>query len=393
MINFKVTINHQNRRQAPYLYQGLLHVSEFFPRSTRPEILHDRSWGQGHRNRPQEFHQRQIDALFIATGAPLANSIDIPAPEGFPILDALQVLRDHEQQNPSDLIGNVVVYGGGNTAVDVARSAIRLGALSATVITRETREHMAAHPSEIAEALEEGVSLLPLRSIERVEAGGKVVLRKMSATNDAKARPLDEYEDLQADVLVLAIGQHIDQEPLQRIAGLELEGSRVEVDGNLYTGVDGVFSGGDMIAAGGSVTAAIGHGRRAARAIDAALNGKVYSQPAKAELASFDHLETWYYDDAPRSHRPRLDVVRRTSGFAEVVGNLDQETAAYEARRCLSCGNCFECDNCYGVCPDNAVSKLGPGKGFAFKYDYCKGCGLCVSECPCGAIEMVPELD
>jgi len=334
-----------------------------------------------------------FDALFIATGAPLANQIDLPAPEGFPILDALQVLRDHEQQQPTELVGNVVVYGGGNTAVDVARSAIRLGALSATVITRETREHMAAHPFEVAEALEEGVSLRTLRSIERVGDDGRLVLRKMSATNEAKPRPLEEFEDLAADVLVLAIGQHTDEEPLQRVTGLTLEGRRVLVDGNMYTGVDGVFSGGDMIAAGGSVTAAIGHGRRAARAIDAVLQGGVYSQPAKAELASFEHLETWYYDDAPRSHRPRLDVVRRTSGFAEVVGNLDQETAAYEARRCLSCGNCFECDNCYGVCPDNAVSKLGPGKGFAFKYDYCKGCGLCVSECPCGAIEMVPELD
>ena len=98
-----------------------------------------------------------------------------------------------------------------------------------------------------------------------------------------------------------------------------------------------------------------------------------------------------YYSDAPRSQRPKLDVVRRTSGFAEVVGNLDEETAAYEARRCMSCGNCFECDNCYGVCPDNSVVKLGPGKGFEFKYDYCKGCGLCVSECPCGAIKMIPE--
>ena len=86
-----------------------------------------------------------------------------------------------------------------------------------------------------------------------------------------------------------------------------------------------------------------------------------------------------------------IQAVRRTSGFAEVVGDYDEGTALYEARRCMSCGNCFECDNCYGVCPDNAVIKLGPGKRFEFNYDYCKGCGICIAECPCGAIAKVPE--
>ena len=89
--------------------------------------------------------------------------------------------------------------------------------------------------------------------------------------------------------------------------------------------------------------------------------------------------------------RPLLDLARRTSSFDEVQGGLTEDNALFEARRCLSCGNCFECDNCYGVCPDNAVIKLGPGKRFEFNYDYCKGCGVCVAECPCGAIEMVPE--
>ena len=334
-----------------------------------------------------------FDALFIATGAPIARHIPIAAPDGFPLLDALQVLRDHEQGEPTELLGRVAIYGGGNTAMDVARSAIRLGALSATVITRESREHMAAHPSEIAEAIEEGVTLMPLRSIERVEENGRIVVERMSATNERKPRPLGEYEHIDADVLVLAIGQQLDAEPLQKVVGLSMDQRRVQVDANMATGAEGVFAGGDLIPAGGSVTDAIGHGKRAARAIDAWLAGSEYRPPERAELASFEYLETWYYEDAPRSHRPRLDVVRRTTGFAEVVGNLDEETAAYEARRCLSCGNCFECDNCYGVCPDNAVNKLGTGQGFEFKYDYCKGCGLCVSECPCGAITMVPEGD
>ncbi len=89
--------------------------------------------------------------------------------------------------------------------------------------------------------------------------------------------------------------------------------------------------------------------------------------------------------------RPQLDAARRTGSFDEVQGGLTEDNALFEARRCLSCGNCFECDNCYGVCPDNAVIKLGPGQRFEFNYDYCKGCGLCVAECPCGAIDMVAE--
>jgi 2-oxoacid:acceptor oxidoreductase delta subunit (pyruvate/2-ketoisovalerate family) len=102
-------------------------------------------------------------------------------------------------------------------------------------------------------------------------------------------------------------------------------------------------------------------------------------------------LNTWYYDDAPKTVQPQLDLVRRQSDFAEVLQGLTEDNALYEARRCLSCGNCFECDNCYGVCPDNAVNKLGAGKRFDFNYDYCKGCGMCAAECPCAAIIMVPE--
>ena len=114
-------------------------------------------------------------------------------------------------------------------------------------------------------------------------------------------------------------------------------------------------------------------------------------RPHRHELATPEHLNTWYYADAPQAVRPRLDAARRTSTFDEVVGGLDEATALFEARRCMSCGNCFQCDNCFGVCPDNAVMKVDEAHGYRFDYDFCKGCGLCVQECPCGAIEMVPE--
>ena len=122
-----------------------------------------------------------------------------------------------------------------------------------------------------------------------------------------------------------------------------------------------------------------------------ARNGR-YTAPGKHELAGFGGLNTWYYADAPVTVRPTLEAARRVTTFDEVVSGLDESTALFEARRCMSCGNCFGCDNCYGVCPDNAVIKLGTGEyQYEIDYDYCKGCGLCAAECPCGAIEMEPE--
>jgi Pyruvate/2-oxoacid:ferredoxin oxidoreductase delta subunit len=159
----------------------------------------------------------------------------------------------------------------------------------------------------------------------------------------------------------------------------------------MMTGHSGIFAGGDMVPAERNVTVAIGHGKKAARNIDAWLRSALLPPAAEPALATFDKLNTWYYSDAPKTVRPMLDIIRRQSTFDEVQGGLDEGSALFEARRCLSCGNCFECDNCYGVCPDNAVIKLGPGKGFQFNLDYCKGCGICVAECPCGAIEMKPE--
>ncbi len=196
------------------------------------------------------------------------------------------------------------------------------------------------------------------------------------------------------DAVFLAVGAPdpaVDRSLLEGVPGLEVDDGVVQVGSSLMTGCAGLFAGGDMVRPERTAAAAIGHGRKAARHVDAWLRGKTWSPPPKHELASFDKLNPWYYADAPKTVRPILDLVRRTSSFDEAVAALDGSNALFEARRCLSCGNCFECDNCYGVCPDNAVIKLGPGKRFRFNLDYCKGCGICVSECPCGAIRMVPE--
>jgi len=331
-----------------------------------------------------------FDAVLLGIGAQLPNRIPLDVEGDLPVLEALTVLRDTEIENPTQLKGRVVVYGGGNTAMDVARSALRLGALETDVIVRSSREHMPAHPSEISEALEEGAHLTCLRSIVKVE-GKTLTLEVRVATEGGKSIPTGQYETMQADVLVLATGQQVDIDSLANIEGLSTEDGVVLINPAMQTGVEGIFAAGDMTPGNRTVTTAIGHGKKAARNIDAYLRGDTYAAAPKHEVASFDKLNTWYYSDAPRTMRPVLDAVRRTSGFAEVVGDLTEENALFEARRCMSCGNCFECDNCYGVCPDNSVRKLGPGQGFEFKYDYCKGCSLCATECPCGAIKMVAE--
>ena len=204
-------------------------------------------------------------------------------------------------------------------------------------------------------------------------------------------QPTGEYETIAADSVVLALGQDTNLGFLAAMPNLQVDRGSVVVDADMMTSVPGIFAGGDMVQGDRNVTVAIGHGKRAARAIDAWLKGVTATEEKPVGSASFDRLNPWYYADAPQKIRPQLDIVRRQTTFEEVLQGLTEENALFEARRCMSCGNCFECDNCYGVCPDNAVIKLGPGKRFRFNYDYCKGCGICANECPCGAIDMVRE--
>jgi 2-oxoacid:acceptor oxidoreductase delta subunit (pyruvate/2-ketoisovalerate family) len=251
---------------------------------------------------------------------------------------------------------------------------------------------MPAHDFELEEALDEGVMMKWLSTIKRVDPG-HLVVERMELDDSGFPQPTGELEALDADSLVLALGQETDLSLLERVPGIEVTDGVVAVASNMMTGHAGIFAGGDMVPAERTVTVAIGHGKLAARHIDAWLRASEHQHAAQAPLASFDELNTWYYADAPRTVRPQLDAVRRQSTFDEVVLGLDASTALFEARRCMSCGSCFACDNCYGVCPDNAVIKLDPTGSYAYAidYDFCKGCGLCVQECPCGAIEMVPE--
>jgi 2-oxoacid:acceptor oxidoreductase delta subunit (pyruvate/2-ketoisovalerate family) len=332
----------------------------------------------------------RFDAAFLAVGAHIAKRTYVPAGEAARILDALQVLGSMERGEKPLLGRRVVVYGGGNTAIDVARTAKRLGAADAIIVYRRTRERMPAHDFEVQEALEEGVMIKWLSTIKRM-GDGRITVEKMVLDDKGFPQPTGKHETLEADSLVLALGQDVDLSLLDGVPGLQIEDGVIKVGPDMMTGHPGIFAGGDMVPAERTVTVAVGHGKKAARHIDAWMHGTRYAAAPKHELAAFEKLNPWYYADAPKTARPMLDLARRRSSFDEVQGALDETNALFEARRCLSCGNCFECDNCYGVCPDNAVRKLGAGQRFEFKYDYCKGCGICASECPCGAIAMVPE--
>ena len=330
------------------------------------------------------------DAAFLAVGAHIARRAFIPAGDSARVLDAVSVLRSMEGESKPMLGRRVVVYGGGNTAIDVARTARRLGASEAVIVYRRTRERMPAHDFEVEEALQEGVMIKWLSTIRQAEAG-EITVEKMVLDAEGKPQPTGEFETLAADSLVLALGQDVDLSLLEGVDGLVIQDGVVQVDERLMTGHAGIFAGGDMVPAERNVTVAVGHGKKAAKHIDAWLRGSAVTQAKKHDAAGFERLNPWYYSDAPATVRPVLDLARRQTSFDEVQGGLTEGNALFEARRCLSCGNCFECDNCYGVCPDNAVIKLGAGQRFQFNYDYCKGCGLCAAECPCGAIDMVPE--
>jgi 2-oxoacid:acceptor oxidoreductase delta subunit (pyruvate/2-ketoisovalerate family) len=338
----------------------------------------------------EEMAAGGFDAVFLAVGAQVGKRAYIPAGDAARVLDAVSVLHEVEDGERPLLGRRVVVYGGGNTAMDAARTAKRLGATDSVVVYRRTRDRMPAHDEEVRDAVDEGVEMKWLSTIKHVDADS-LLIERMALDETGFPQPTGELERLDADSVVLALGQDTDLSLLEGVPGVEVVDGVVQVGGDMMTGAPGVFAGGDMVPAERTATVAIGHGKKAARHIDAWLRGTTYDNSAKHSLASFERLHTRYYSDAPHAVRPRLEVSRRASTFDEVVQPFDEQTALFEARRCMSCGNCFECDNCYGVCPDTAVIKLGDGLRYAFDYDYCKGCGMCAAECPAGAIDMRPE--
>ena len=334
-----------------------------------------------------------FDAVFVAIGAHLAKKVNIPAQEASKILDAVSFLKeaDENSENKPLLGRRVAIYGGGNTAMDAARTAKRLGADEAMIIYRRDREHMPAHEFEADEALSEGVKIHWLSSIKNMETSS-ITVEKMQVI-DGKAVPTGEYETLEADSLILALGQEADTDFLKHIEGITFkeDGTTVEVNPAMMTGYPGIFAGGDMVPSERTVTIATGHGKKAARNIDAWLRNTTYEKPANNPLVTIEKLQIWFKTNAEAKAQQHLEIEKAVETFDEIVAGYTTEEAVYEAQRCLSCGNCFECDSCYGACPEGAISKNGKGEGYTINYDLCTGCGVCAEQCPCHALDMVLE--
>jgi formate dehydrogenase beta subunit len=285
----------------------------------------------------------------------------------------------------------VGVIGGGNTAMDAARVAKRLGATEAVLIFRFDKAHMEAHPYEAKEAFAEGVKIEWLSTVKQFDRD-EVVIERMAMTPDGTGCVgTGQFERLKADSLVLAVGQHADIECLKTVPGVVIgAGDVVAVDNSMSTGHRGIFAGGDLIGGARTMTTAVGHGKKAARNIDAFLREQVYRVPDKHPPVPFEALNLPVFLDAPRQEAAEVPVAKR-SGFQEITQSLTEPEARREAKRCLSCGNCFECDNCYAACPEQAIIRLGPGRGYRVEYELCTGCAVCLEQCPCHAIEMTPE--
>jgi formate dehydrogenase (NADP+) beta subunit len=332
-----------------------------------------------------------FDAVFVAVGAHLSKRIDIPAREASKMLDALSFLKDASAGNAPILGRKVAIYGGGNTAMDAARTAKRLGAEEAMIIYRRDRDHMPAHAFEADEAIEEGVKINWLRSISEIDENSLKV-EVMALDDQGRPQPTGAYETLEADALILAVGQDTDSSFLRSIPGVEFKpDGTVIVNKDMQTGAEGIFAGGDMVPSERTVTAAVGHGKKAARYIDAWLRKSKFTSPSKHELVGFEKLHIWYQTDAEQKQQDHIPAKQRTDNFSEIVAGLNKADATFEAQRCFSCGNCFECDGCYGACPENAITKLGPGNRYRYEYDLCTGCAVCFEQCPCHAIEMIAE--
>ena len=333
----------------------------------------------------------RFDAVFLAIGAGLGKHVEIPARDAARVLDAVSLLQRVASGEAPQLGRRVVVYGAGNTAMDAARTLMRLGAEEPLIVYRRDRAHMPARAFEADEAIAEGVKIRWLTSIREI-VGPELTVERMTLDAEGRPHPTGVRETLSADAIVLALGQETDSSFLRKVPGLEFAADGViRVGPDLMTGHAGIFAGGDAVARERTVTVSVGQGKKAARHIDGYLRGHVYQPSRKHPIVSLPMLHLPIYSDAERREQPELPPADRVRGFAEIVAGLSEAEARREAERCYSCGNCFECDQCYAACPEQAIERLGSGKRYRFHYERCTGCAVCFEVCPCHAIEMVPE--
>jgi NADPH-dependent glutamate synthase beta subunit-like oxidoreductase len=334
--------------------------------------------------------QGQFDAVLLAIGTQAGRHIDIPAKDAAHVMTAASLLHAVGGGDRPKLGRRVVVYGAGDTAMDSARTAKRLGASEAVIVFFSDEAHMEAHHFEAQEAADEGVKFQWLRSVREI-AGSGVKVEIMVLDETGVPQPTGNFDLLQADTLVLALGQQAESDFLRRIPAITIDPKgAISVGADLMTGHPGIFAGGDVVAGTHTVTNATGQGKKVARHMDAWLKGQTYQVPVKNRVVTFADLHLPIYSDALAAIQAESPPAMRAD-FSEVAGGLSAAEARHEAKRCLSCGNCYECDICYAACPEDAIVKLGPGLGFDVSMSLCTGCSVCFEQCPCHAIDMMPE--
>jgi NADPH-dependent glutamate synthase beta subunit-like oxidoreductase len=336
----------------------------------------------------------EFDAVYLATGAPRQKrlpQLDYAQPW---VIDGAEYLARASSGRPPALGRRVVVIGGGSAAFDAARSARRAGH-EVTVVALESAKQLPAQREEIDEALEEGIVLLTgsmLTSARAMADGVRLELVRVTFEPGAQrgqftVTPLPDSDyALLADAIVVSIGQEPDLSPF---AALASDGNLLRVDARQATSAERVYAGGDLASQARFVTEAVGMGKRAAWQIDRALRGEAAPEERAEAVVPLAAIATAYYRRQPRPAAARLAPAERLAGHAEVQLGLDLDAALRESERCFSCGTCVLCDNCVNVCPDLAVRR--DGAGYVVLGDYCKGCGLCVKECPTGSMKMVEE--
>jgi formate dehydrogenase beta subunit len=332
----------------------------------------------------------KFDAVFVAIGAQAGRHIDIPTRDAAHVMTAVALLHDVGAGGAPKLGARVVIYGAGDTAMDAARTAKRLGAEETVIVFFSDKTHMEAHKEDAADAVSEGIKIKWLSSIHDIsESELKVEIMALDSTGIPK--PTGVFETLRADSVVLALGQKAESAFLRGIPGIGTKPDGTIVVGpDMMTGHPGIFAGGDAVPSAKTVTIAVGHGKKAARYINGWLRRRAYVPAEKHPSIEFTGLHLPIYSDAIPSRQSETAPARR-AGFDEITAGLSEAAALHEARRCLSCGNCFECDNCQAACPETAITKLGPTHGYRVEMDLCTGCAVCVDQCPCHAMEMVPE--
>lgn len=331
-----------------------------------------------------------FDAVFLAIGAQLIHKEEFQHDDSVYITDAFSFFKEVKSNTSQYARKKVVVYGGGKLALYLSRIIKRFGS-EAIVYFPGDKKLMPAYDYETEDALAEGVDVQLLKSISSIK-NNTITLEKMKVEK-GKAVGTNEFETINADVLIVANRHETDSGFLRSVSGIVInEDGTINIDAQRMTGHEGIFAGGDMLPGENrSATIAIGHGKKAARYINGYLLQQPYIRPEKHPTAGYRKLHMWYQTDAPQKEQDKLAPVEAIKSFDEIVAGLAEPEARFEAQRCLSCGNCFECDGCFGACPEDAIIKLGKGNRYKFNYDACTGCAVCYEQCPCHAIEMIPE--